>query len=156
MSSVLEFIHGNIFEAEVVALVNPVNTVGVMSKGLALQFSKSFHEILPAYKDACKTGELVTGKVQVIELPRLAGMQGPKYVINFPTKQHWRNGSKIEFVQTGLHSLRKEIARHEIESIAIPSLGCGLGGLTWSDVRTEIESALGELTEVQIVVYEPA
>ena len=152
----LEFTRGNLFEAEVEALVNTVNTVGVMGKGIALQFSKSFPEIVPAYKDACKSGELVTGKVQVIELPLLAGMQGPKYVINFPTKKHWRGDSKIEFIQTGLQSLREEIAQRQIKSIAIPPLGCGLGGLQWGDVRREIESALSDVADVQIVVYEPA
>jgi O-acetyl-ADP-ribose deacetylase (regulator of RNase III) len=152
----IEFTRGNLFEADVEALVNTVNTVGVMGKGVALQFSQSFPEILPAYKDACKAGELVVGTVQVIELPLLAGMQGPKYVINFPTKKHWRGDSKIEFIQTGLQSLREEIAARQIKSIAIPPLGCGLGGLNWADVRQEIESALSDVADVQIVVYEPA
>jgi O-acetyl-ADP-ribose deacetylase (regulator of RNase III) len=152
----LEFTRGNLFEADVEALVNTVNTVGVMGKGIALQFSKSFPEIVPAYKDACKSGELVTGKVQVIVLPLLSGMQGTRYVINFPTKKHWRGDSKIEFIQSGLQSLREEIEQRQIKSIAIPPLGCGLGGLNWSDVRREIEAALSDIADVQVVVYEPA
>ena len=152
----IEFTRGNLFEAEVEALVNTVNTVGVMGKGIALQFSKSFPEILPAYKDACESGEMAVGKVQVVELPLLGGMEGPKYVINFPTKEHWRGKSKIEFIQSGLQSLRKEIEARQIKSIAIPPLGCGLGGLNWGDVRHEIESALSNVADVQIIVYEPA
>ncbi|MDA1229879.1 MAG: macro domain-containing protein [Planctomycetota bacterium] len=151
----LEFKRGNLFEAEVEALVNTVNTIGVMGKGIALQFSKSFPEIIPAYKEACKSGELVIGKVQTIELPLLGGMEGPKYVINFPTKKHWRGDSKIEFIQSGLGSLREEIAERQIKSIAIPPLGCGLGGLNWSDVRREIEAVLSDMADVQIIVYEP-
>ena len=152
----LEFTRGNLFEAEVEALVNTVNTVGVMGKGIALQFSKTFPEIVRAYKDACKSGELVVGEVQVIELPLLPGMRGTRYVINFPTKQHWRGNSKIEFIQNGLQSLRSEIASRKIKSIAIPPLGCGLGGLNWPDVRHEIEVALSDVVDVQIMVYEPA
>ena len=151
----LEFTRGNLLEANAEALVNTVNTVGVMGKGIALQFCKSFPEILPSYKDACQSGELVVGTVQVIELPLLAGMKGPKYVVNFPTKEHWRGNSKIEFIQLGLQSLRREIETRQIKSIAIPPLGCGLGGLNWSDVRYEIETALSTVADVQIIVYEP-
>ncbi|MDB2687025.1 macro domain-containing protein [Mariniblastus sp.] len=152
----LEFTRGNLFEAKAEALVNTVNTVGVMGKGIALQFCKSFPEILPAYKAACKSGELIVGKVQVIKLPLLVGIDGPKYVVNFPTKQHWRSDSKIEFIQAGLQSLRREIEDRKIKSIAIPPLGCGLGGLNWNDVRHEIRAALSTVSDVQIIIYEPA
>ncbi len=151
----IEFKRGNLFEAEVEALVNTVNTVGVMGKGIALQFCKSFPEIMQPYKDACEKKTLSVGTVQTIQLPFLEGMAGPKYVINFPTKKHWKSDSKIEFVQSGLKALREEIERLQIKSIAVPPLGCGLGGLNWGDVRHEIETSLGDLSEVDVFVYEP-
>jgi O-acetyl-ADP-ribose deacetylase (regulator of RNase III) len=149
----IEFVKGNLFEANVDALVNTVNTVGVMGKGIALQFSRAFPEIMKPYKAACKAGELEVGTVQTIELKLL---DGPKYIINFPTKKHWKGNSKIEFIQSGLKSLVSEIERLGIKSIAIPPLGCGLGGLKWTDVKSEIELATEALSDVKIVVYEPA
>ena len=151
----MDFKRGNLFEAEVEALVNTVNTVGVMGKGIALQFSRSFPEIMQPYKEACKSGTLTVGTVQTVPLPLLQGMTGPKYVINFPTKKHWKGDSKIEFVESGLKALREEIERLHIKSIAIPPLGCGLGGLNWNTVRREIEKALGDISDVQILVFEP-
>lgn len=152
----IEFKRGNLFEAEVDALVNTVNTVGVMGKGIALQFSRHFPEIMPQYEAACKDGTLTVGTVQTIKLPLLAGMSGPRYVINFPTKKHWKGNSKIEYVETGLEALGAEIEKLGIKSIAIPPLGCGLGGLSWGDVRNRIVNALGDLNDVQVLVFEPA
>lgn len=152
----LEFTRGNLFEAEVEALVNTVNTVGVMGKGIALQFSRSFPEIMQPYREACEAGTLTVGNVLTVQLPLLKGMAGPRYVINLPTKQHWKGSSKIEFVESGLKALRDEIERLEIKSIAIPPLGCGLGGLNWSDVRHQIELAFADISDVQVLVYEPA
>ncbi len=149
----ITFVKGNLFQADVEALVNTVNTVGVMGKGVALQFSRSFPEIIKPYEIACRSGELVVGRVQTIELSML---EGPRYVINFPTKKHWKGNSKLEYVELGLVSLVDEIQRLRIKSIAIPPLGCGLGGLNWSDVKARIELALQELHDVQILVYEPA
>jgi len=151
----IEFKRGNLFEAEVDALVNTVNTVGVMGKGIALQFSRHFPEIMPQYEAACKDGTLTVGTVQTIKLPLLAGINGPRYVINFPTKKHWKGNSRIEYVEAGLQALRAEIEKLEIQSIAIPPLGCGLGGLDWGDVRDRIEATLGEMPGIVIQVYEP-
>lgn len=150
------FKRGNLFEAEVDALVNTVNTVGVMGKGIALQFSRQFPEIMPAYEAACEEGTLKVGTVQTIKLSLLGGMSGPQYVINFPTKQHWKGNSKIEYVETGLQALKAEIEKLGIKSIAIPPLGCGLGGLSWGEVRKSIEDALRDMNDVEIQVFEPA
>jgi len=152
----IKFKRGNLFEAEVEALVNTVNTVGVMGKGIALQFSRQFPEIILPYEAACKDGTLKVGMVQTIKLPLLAGMNGPRYVINFPTKQHWKGNSKIEYVETGLQALKSEIEKLGIKSIAIPPLGCGLGGLSWGEVRKCIVDSLGEKNDVEILVFEPA
>ena len=152
----LEFTQGNLFEAEVDALVNTVNTVGVMGKGIALQFSRQFPEILPLYEEACKNGKLTVGKVQTIQLSLLTGMNGPRFIINFPTKKHWKGDSKIEYIESGLLSLRDELQKNGIKSVAVPPLGCGLGGLNWRDVRTKIIESLGDLMDVRIVVFEPA
>lgn len=151
----IEFTSGNLFESNVEALVNTVNTVGVMGKGIALQFSRQFPEIMPIYESACKDGTLVVGQVQTIRLSLLPGMTGPAYIINFPTKKHWKGDSKIEYIETGLQSLRTEIEKHGIKSVALPPLGCGLGGLNWGDVRRKIVESLGNLTNVRVVVFEP-
>ena len=154
--AVLEFMQGNLFEADVEALVNTVNTVGVMGKGIALQFSRQYPEIVPAYEAACRNGSLAVGQVQTVRLSLLSGMRGPRYVINFPTKKHWKGDSKIEYIETGLHSLRQEIERLAIKSIAVPPLGCGLGGLEWSEVRSRIIETLSGLADVRVQVFEPA
>jgi O-acetyl-ADP-ribose deacetylase (regulator of RNase III) len=152
----IEFTQGNLFESDVEALVNTVNTVGVMGKGIALQFSRQFPEIMPVYEAACNDGSLVVGTVQTIRLKLLAGLGGPTYVINFPTKKHWKGDSKIEYVESGLRSLRTEIEKYAIHSIAVPPLGCGLGGLDWHEVRQRIIETLGSLKNVRVVVFEPA
>ena len=151
----IEFTSGNLFESNAQALVNTVNTVGVMGKGIALQFSRQFPEIMPIYESACQDGTLVVGQVQTIRLSLLPGMTGPTYIINFPTKKHWKGDSKIEYIETGLESLRSEIEKYGITSIAVPPLGCGLGGLHWRDVRKKIVESLGNLTNVRVVVFEP-
>jgi O-acetyl-ADP-ribose deacetylase (regulator of RNase III) len=152
----LEFTKGNLFEADVEALVNTVNAVGIMGKGIALQFSRQFPEIMPLYEAACKDGSLTIGKVQIIRLSLLTGLSGPRYIINLPTKKHWKGNSQLEFIESGLKSLREEIERMGIRSIAVPPLGCGLGGLNWSDVRKKIIQSLGDLKDVRVVVFEPA
>ena len=116
----IEFHRGNLFEADVEALVNTVNTVGVMGKGIALQFSRQFPEIQRPYEQACKDGSLQVGTVQSIKLPLLSESHGPHYVINFPTKQHWKGNSQIDFIESGLDALKAEIAKLGIKSIAIP------------------------------------
>lgn len=143
--------HGNLLAAEVDALVNPVNTEGVMGKGLALQFKKAFPESFSAYERACKLGEVVTGRMNVVR--RLAS---PRFIINFPTKRHWRNPSRLDYVRDGLRDLVDQVRALEVKSIAIPPLGCGNGGLDWREVRPLIVSAFEGLPDVRVVLFEPA
>lgn len=144
---------GNLLDAEVDALVNTVNTVGVMGKGVALQFKRAFPENFKAYKRACDAGEVQPGRMFVFDL---GGLVRPRYIMNFPTKGHWRSRSRLEDIEEGLNSLAEVIGRLGIKSIAIPPLGCGHGGLDWSVVFPLIEEALGGLSGVDVVVYEPA
>ncbi|MCL4079461.1 macro domain-containing protein [Coriobacteriia bacterium Es71-Z0120] len=144
---------GNLFEAQADALVNTVNEVGVMGKGVALQFKESFPGAACSYIDAAKRGDVKVGRVFVTESHSLSG---PRWIIHFPTKRHWRHPSKLEWVREGLDDLRRVIVELGISSIALPPLGCGNGGLDWADVRPVIESALGDLEGVEVVVYEPS
>jgi O-acetyl-ADP-ribose deacetylase (regulator of RNase III) len=143
---------GNIFDAKVEALVNTVNTVGVMGKGIALQFKFAFPENYKAYKEAARRNEIVTGKVQIVPVNDINGV---KYIINFPTKAHWRNPSKIQWIKDGLIDLKRQLQEFGITSIAIPPLGCGNGGLNWDNVRPLIDTSLADL-EIDITVYEPS
>ncbi len=147
-----EFRQGNIFEASAEALVNTVNTVGVMGKGVALQFKRAFADNHKEYIKAWKRGELEVGKVFVHHRNTL---ENPKYIINFPTKRHWRERSRLEYIQIGLDDLKHQIRHLGIQSIALPPLGCGNGGLDWNEVRPLIEAASNELPEVKFIVYEP-
>ncbi|GLR91430.1 type II toxin-antitoxin system antitoxin DNA ADP-ribosyl glycohydrolase DarG [Bradyrhizobium iriomotense] len=146
------FTEGNLLKANTEALVNTVNTVGVMGKGIALMFKDAFPENFRAYSAACKKQEIKVGQIFATERKDLMG--GPKWIINFPTKQHWRNPSKIEWIKDGLQDLVRFIGEHKIKSIALPPLGSGNGGLDWKSVRPLIESAMGNL-DVQVIVYEP-
>lgn len=143
---------GNLLDANADALVNTVNTVGVMGKGIALMFKERFPANMVAYSRACKSAEVVVGKMFVTETSEL---MGPKWIVNFPTKKHWRAKSEIEWVIEGLADLRRFIEENRIQSIAIPPLGAGNGGLNWSEVRPHIEQALGDLNTVEITVFEP-
>ena len=148
----IHYTTGNLLEAPVDALVNTVNTVGVMGKGIALMFKERFPENMQQYAQACKVKEVVTGKMYVTEANELLG---PRWIINFPTKQHWRAKSKMEWVIEGLDDLRQFIIDNDVASIAIPPLGAGNGGLKWSDVKFHIESALSDLDSVEVFIYEP-
>lgn len=148
----IRFTMGNLLEADVEAVVNTVNTVGVMGKGIALMFKERYPEIFKEYSVACKRGEIQVGSMFVTETGELSG---PRWVIHFPTKKHWRAPTQLEWVEDGLRDLRDVIVRNEIRSIALPPLGCGNGGLEWSVVRSIVESALADLDTVDIVVYEP-
>ena len=149
----VKLVTGNLLDAEVEAVVNTVNTVGVMGKGIALQFKRAFPENFRAYERACKHGEVKLGRVFVHENETL---HGPRFVINFPTKSHWKGSSRLEDIRTGLRSLTEKIKELGIKSIAVPPLGCGLGGLNWNDVRPMIENALEPLAGVEVLLYEPA
>jgi O-acetyl-ADP-ribose deacetylase (regulator of RNase III) len=142
---------GNLLAADVDALVNTVNTDGVMGKGLALQFKKAFPENFSAYERACKSGELRTGEMHVVQR-----LTSPRFIINFPTKKHWRHPSRIEYIRDGLRALIGEVKRLGIESIAVPPLGCGNGGLDWADVRPLILEAFAAVPEVRVVLFAPA
>lgn len=148
----IKFVTGNLFDAKVEALVNTVNTAGVMGKGLALQFKKAFPENGKAYEAACKRGEVQIGKMFVFDA---GGIVLPRYIINFPTKKHWRSPSKLEYVEQGLANLIEVIRDRQIRSIAIPPLGAGLGGLDWRKVRELIERVLANLTDIEVLVFEP-
>jgi O-acetyl-ADP-ribose deacetylase (regulator of RNase III)/uncharacterized protein YwgA len=143
---------GNILDAKVDALVNTVNTVGVMGKGIALQFKFAFPESYKAYKEAISRNEIVTGKVQIVPVNDINGV---KYIINFPTKAHWRNPSKIKWIEEGLNDLKIQIQKFDINSVAIPPLGCGNGGLSWDIVKPLIQRILTNLN-IDVVVYEPS
>ncbi len=143
---------GNLLEAPVKALVNTVNTVGIMGKGIALTFKQAFPSNFRAYEAACKRNEVQVGRMFVTETDTL---HGPRWLINFPTKQHWRDPSKLEWIDAGLEDLRRIIQDNHIHSIALPALGCGNGGLDWEVVRPRIETALGSLDSVHIQVFEP-
>src|SRR4029077_5132654 len=134
------------------ALVNTVNCVGVMGKGVALQFRKAFPDNYTAYERACKRGEVQTGRMFVFETGQLTR---PRLVINFPTKRHWRGKAKMEYIDAGLVDLVRVLRRYEVRSVAIPPLGCGNGGLRWAEVRPRIEAALTPLTDVHIALYAP-
>ncbi len=124
--------HGDLLSAEADALVNTVNTVGVMGKGIALQFKKAWPAMFRDYQAASKRGEIIPGRVHVWETGSLSG---PRFIINFPTKRHWRAPSKLADIEAGLAHLADVIRARGITSIAIPPLGCGNGGLAWKDVE---------------------
>jgi O-acetyl-ADP-ribose deacetylase (regulator of RNase III) len=148
----IRYTQGNLLDADVEAVVNTVNTVGVMGKGIALMFKEAFPENFRRYAAACKAKEVRVGQMFVTERHEL---MGPKWVVNFPTKQHWRQRTKLEWVIDGLKDLRRFIRDKAVRSIAVPPLGCGNGGLEWSKVRPKIEAALKDLEDVEIIVYEP-
>ncbi len=148
----IKYTQGNLLEADAEALVNTVNTVGVMGKGIALMFKERFSKNMEEYARACKAKQVQTGKMFITETGQL---MGPKWIINFPTKQHWRSPSKLEWVTEGLQDLRAFILDKHIHSVAIPPLGSGNGGLDWPVVREQIERVLSDLQDVEILVYEP-
>lgn len=145
---------GNLLRADVEALVNTVNTVGVMGKGIALQFKKAYPANFKAYESAVRQDEIELGRVFVYRTGKLE--ENPKYIINFPTKKHWRSKSKLPDIAEGLKDLVREVDRLGIKSIAVPPLGCGLGGLNWADVRPLIVDAFNGLNDVTAIVYPPA
>jgi len=143
--------HGNLLAAEADAIVNTVNTVGVMGKGIALQFKKRFPANFKAYSAACNDGQVELGKMFVFDAGQLVS---PRWIINFPTKGHWKSRSKLTDIASGLDDLATVLTDLGIGSIALPPLGCGLGGLDWSDVKPLIEAKLGDL-DIDVVLYPP-
>jgi O-acetyl-ADP-ribose deacetylase (regulator of RNase III) len=143
---------GNLLKADAEALVNTVNCVGFMGKGIALQFKQAWPENFEAYAKACKAGDVRPGQMFIWETGR---MVDPKFIINFPTKRDWRGKSRITDIKSGLEALIANVRRLGIRSIAVPPLGCGNGGLNWRDVRPLIEEAFAELPEVSVLLYSP-
>ncbi len=147
------FIHikqGNIFDSKAQAFINPVNCVGVMGAGLAQQFKKIYPDNYIAYEFACSNKSVIIGRMFVYKSD-----VGPQYIINFPTKIHWKNKSKIEHIESGLHDLVKVIETYNISSIAMPAIGSGLGGLKWSDVENKIMGILDSSENIDIEIYVP-
>jgi len=148
----LEYKAGDLFNEDAEAIVNTVNCVGAMGRGIALQFKKAYPANYKTYALACKHKQVVPGRMFVFET---GAMLNPKYIINFPTKRHWRGKSRIEDIESGLNDLRAVIESNKIRSIAIPPLGSGLGGLNWCEVKDLIENALSPLVGVRVIVFEP-
>jgi O-acetyl-ADP-ribose deacetylase (regulator of RNase III) len=148
----IRFTTGNLLMANAEALVNTVNTVGIMGKGIALMFKEMFPENFKIYEAACKRGDVKVGHMLVTERNLLGG---PKWIINFPTKEHWRNPSKLTWIEEGLRDLVRVVREKNIRSIALPPLGTGNGRLDWIEVRPKIESAFANVSDVDVIVYEP-
>ena len=149
----IKLIQGDILKADAEALVNTVNCVGVMGRGVALQFRKAFPTNFKVYKAACKDNQVKPGKMFVCDLNRL---YNPRFIINFPTKRHWQGKSCMEDIRSGLSDLIDFVQQQKIRSIAIPPLGCGLGGLNWAEVRPLIIEAFQSLPEVDVLLFEPS
>ncbi|MBO4700916.1 MAG: macro domain-containing protein [Alphaproteobacteria bacterium] len=148
----MQFIQdGDIFKAETEAVVNTVNCVGIMGKGIALQFREKYPENYKSYKHACDNGKVVVGKMFVTK----NGLLKPNYIINFPTKEHWRGKSKLEYIETGLDDLKLVLQKYNIKSVAIPPLGAGNGGLDWLTVKQLIIQKLNDL-DTDIIIFEPS
>lgn len=148
----IEYKTGDILTENAEALVNTVNCVGVMGRGIALQFSKQFPENYKAYQIACKQEQVQPGRMFITET---SWLHNPKYIINFPTKRHWRGKSRMEDIEAGLIALVVDVTRYGIRSIAIPPLGSGLGGLDWEQVRPRIERAFKNMGDVQVIIFQP-
>lgn len=148
----IELTTGDILTADAEALVNTVNCVGIMGRGIALQFRNAFPENFKAYEAVCKREELQPGQMFVFETGRLTN---PRYIINFPTKRHWKGKSRLADIESGLKALVAEVRRLGIRSIAVPPLGCGQGGLDWTEVRPRIEQALAAVPDMHVLLFSP-
>lgn len=153
---IIEYKNGDMFDEPTEAIVNTVNCVGVMGKGVALEFKRRWPSNFKAYKIACADKSLIPGKMFIFDNGGFLDSEKHRFLINFPTKQHWRSKSKIEYVKDGLVDFVEQIRRLGIKSVALPPLGCGNGGLEWSDVRPLIEEAVSSLPNVHFVIFGPA
>ena len=141
----IKYIEGDIFSTPAQTIVNPVNTVGVMGKGLALDFKKRYPEMFNRYKKICEMKQLTTGKLMLYYAP-------DHWILLFPTKEHWRNPSKLEYIENGLAAFVKKYSDKDIQSIAFPKLGCGNGELNWEDVKPIMEKYLSNLN-IDVYIY---
>ncbi len=144
----VSYTDSSIFETDAEAIVNPVNCVGVSGAGLARLFAQKYPENDKLYRQACSEGRVVPGRGVITE----TGLDSPAYIVNFPTKRHWRDRSRLDDIELGLRNLHRELLRRRIGSIALPALGAGLGGLGWHEVRELIERELGEQRKIKITV----
>jgi O-acetyl-ADP-ribose deacetylase (regulator of RNase III) len=151
-ADMIDYKHGDILTEDAEALVNTVNCVGIMGRGIALQFKNAFPENFKAYAAACQREDVQPGRMFVYETGQLTN---PRYIINFPTKRHWRGKSRMEDSDSGLRALAQVIRDRHIHSIAIPPLGSGLGGLDWAQVRPRMEKALRGFDDLRIIIFEP-
>ena len=147
----INYTNNSIFDIDAEAIVNPVNCVGVSGAGLALQFRLRYPENDRVYRQNCRLGRLRPGSVLVTD----AGLDSPKYIVNFPTKRHWRDSSRLDDIRLGLRRLREELLRREIRSVALPALGAGLGGLSWDAVKREIEREMADEGGIETIVCLP-
>lgn len=149
----IEPARNNLLTCDTEALVNAVNCVGIMGKGIALQFKQAFPDNFKAYEAACAAGTVAPGRMMIHDNGRLVH---PRWIVNFPTKRHWRDTSRLEDIASGLSALIADVKRLGIRSIALPALGCGLGGLDWAVVRPLIEEAFSALPDVRVLLFEPS
>ena len=152
----IEYKNGDMFDEPTEAIVNTVNCVGVMGKGVALEFKRRWPENFKAYKRVCVDKKLSPGEMFIFDNNGFLDSEKHRFLINFPTKQHWRSRSKIEYVKDGLADFIEQVRRLGIKSVAVPPLGCGNGGLEWSEVRPLIEEAVTALPKVRFVIFGPA
>ena len=148
----IRLVQGNLLECEAEALVNTINTEGGMGKGLALQFRRAFPEMYRAYKRACQFGEVRPGRMFIF---KVSAAKNSQYIINFPTKRSWRSKSRMEDIETGLRSLVIDVRRLGVRSVAVPPLGCGLGGLPWEEVYQRMQLSFRAFPHIDWLVYEP-
>lgn len=147
----IELKTGDIFRTDADAIVNTVNCVGIMGRGIALQFKNAYPANFKAYKVACDAEQVQPGRMFVFE----TGKFTPRFIINFPTKRHWKGKSRIVDIEAGLVALAAEIKSRGIKSVAIPPLGAGLGGLDWDEVLPRIKSALQDIPDIDVTIFEP-
>jgi O-acetyl-ADP-ribose deacetylase (regulator of RNase III) len=148
----IRYVTGDLLASKAEALVNAVNCAGRMGRGIALAFRKRWPVMADAHAAACARGEVVPGRMFTVEVGDLTG---PRWIVNFPTKRHWRDPSLMADIEAGLPALAAEIRAKGMRSIAVPALGCGLGGLDWAAVKPRIAGALGGLDGVEVLVFEP-
>lgn len=148
----IRYVQGDLLQADAEALVNAVNCRGIMGKGIALQFKLAYPDNFKHYEQACKMKRVVPGQMFVVPVQ---AADNPRYIINFPTKRHWRDKSRLEDIQSGLAAFAKALRQYQITSVAVPALGCGLGGLDWNTVKPLIEATAEELPDVTFLIYSP-
>lgn len=143
----IKYVKGDIFEADTQTIVNTVNCVGVMGKGLALEFKKRYPKMYEEYRKEYEKGRLDIGRLHLYK------DNSNHWILNFPTKKHWRQKSRLEYIRKGLETFAEKYRDWGIKSIAFPQLGCQLGGLNWKDVKPIMEHYLKNLPDLSAVIY---